>query len=58
MDSSPPGSSVCEIFQARTVEWVAIVTKPDIGSTSEYVKEVIALREERIEVGGHRTGWR
>ena len=24
IDSSPPGSSVCEIFQARILEWVAI----------------------------------
>ena len=25
MDCSPPGSSVYEIFQARVLEWVAIV---------------------------------
>ena len=25
MDSSPPGSSVCGILQARTLEWVAIL---------------------------------
>ena len=24
MDDSPPGSSVCGIFQARILEWVAI----------------------------------
>ena len=24
IDSSPPGSTVCEILQARTLEWVAI----------------------------------
>ena len=24
MDCSPPGSSVCEILQARTLEWVAM----------------------------------
>ena len=24
MDCSPPGSSVCGIFQARVLEWVAI----------------------------------
>ena len=30
MDCSPPGSSVCEIFQARIVEWVAIPSLQDI----------------------------
>ena len=30
MDCSPPGSSVCEISQARILEWVAISSSGDL----------------------------
>ena len=34
MDCSPPGSSVCVIFQARTLEWVASPLSRGIFSTN------------------------
>ena len=29
MDCGPPGSFICEIFQARTLEWVVISSSTD-----------------------------
>ena len=33
MDCSPPGSSVCGIFQARILEWIAISFSRDLPDT-------------------------
>ena len=33
MDCSPPGSSVCGIFQARILEWIAIFFSRDLPDT-------------------------
>ena len=37
VDCSPPGFSVCEIFQARLLEWVAIA--------NPYVRQMLLLKD-------------
>ena len=37
IDSSPPGSAVPEILQARTLEWVAISFSNNVSHSSSYI---------------------
>ena len=54
MDSSPPGSSVHEISQARTLEGVAFPTPGDLPN-AEIKYRSPALREESLPLS-HQVG--
>ena len=40
MDFSPPGSSVCGILQAKTLEWVAIPFSSIISYMNQTLKQI------------------
>ena len=47
MDSSPPGSSVHRILQARTLEWVAIYFSPgDLPDPGIKLKSLTSLHRQ------------
>ena len=47
MDSSPPGSSVHRILQARILEWVATSFSQNIMGTSAKEEEILQEEETR-----------
>ena len=52
MDSSPPGSSVHRIFQARVLEWGAIAFSPQykIQRKEKKKKELLLKKKKKITI--------
>ena len=48
MNSSPPGSSVHEIFQARTLEWVAISFSRGMSPTQGWKLQLLPWQVDSL----------
>ena len=53
MDWSPPGSSICGIFQARVLEWGAIAFSGFLQLDSGYVKCNLVLKISQRQTSHH-----
>ena len=59
MDSSPPGSSVHRILQARMLEWVVIsfsIFLPRVVKNIESESTLVNCKDQRAGVGEERNG--
>ena len=50
MDCSPPGSSVCAIFQARVLEWGAIALEGINSRISEAEEQISELKDKMVKI--------
>ena len=57
MDCSLPGSPVHSIFQARTLEWVAIAFSVKVKEESEKIGLKLNIQKTKIMVSGPITSW-
>ena len=57
MDSSPPGSSVHRLLQAKILEWIAIsFSHSNLGLTEKHNPPCWSVESDRYELGRRRNG--